>query len=309
MVIASQVQKAKNHVRIKTWFLESRPHYLLQPVALVMVGTAVAWNEGFFNPGYMALALVGLILCHMSVNILNDYYDFKSGVDLKTTKSPFNGGSGLLPAGIMTSPQVWRYGMACFLLSLPIGIFFCIATGWELFPLLLTGAICILFYTPVILRVHFPEWSPGVGLGILPVMGAYFIQTGYYSITALVASVPSGLLVLNLLLLNEFPDAEADIIAHKKTLPITIGKKKAAVVYSALCILVYLWIIAAVITGMMPSFTLIALLTLPLAFKAIKGSFGYEEPGRILPAMGSNVLVLLGTQALIGVGYILATLF
>jgi 1,4-dihydroxy-2-naphthoate polyprenyltransferase len=309
LVSISTAQKKKKATSLKTWILESRPQYLLLPVVLILVGTAVAWNGGTVKPVYAILALIGLILCHMSVNILNDYYDFKSGVDLKTVKSPFNGGSGMLPAGLLKAGQVWRYGLACFLLAIPIGIFFIIVQGWQLLPLLVVGAICILFYTPIILKINFPEWSPGVGLGFLPVLGAYFAQTGTYTLAALIAAVPSGILVLNLLLLNEFPDVEADKIGKKRTLPITFGKRKAAVVYSALTVLVYLWVTGAVAAGQMPVFTLIALLSLPFAYKAIRGSFHYDELHKIIPAMANNVIVVLLTQALIGIGYILATIF
>ena len=211
----------------------------------------------------------------------------------------------MLPAGLLKPEQVWWYGLICFLIAVPVGIFFTIAQGWQLLPLLVFGGFCILFYTSIILKIPIPEWSPGIGLGVLPVLGAYFVQAGSYSFTAFVASIPSGLLVTNLLLLNEFPDAEADKIGHKKTLPITVGKRKSAIVYSVLTILVYVWIVAAVIAGQMPVFCLIALMTLPLAIKAIRGSFGYEEMSKILPAMANNVLTVLGTQALLGLGYIL----
>ena len=289
-----------------TWILEPRPQYLVLPAVLILVGTAsAAYYTAEFNLGYALLALLGLVLCHMSVNILNDYFDFLSGVDLKTIKTPFNGGSGMLPAGRLKPRQVLWYGLICLILAIPIGIFFTVAQGWQLLPLLLLGAFSILLYTSVILKKQFPEWSPGVGLGILPVLGAYFVQTGSYSFSAFVASVPSGFLVLNLLLLNEFPDAEADAIASKKTLPITMGKRKAAIVYTAFTAATYLWIIGAVIAQQMPVFNLIALLTLPLAYKAVRGSFGYNQMSKILPAMANNVLVVILTQALLGIGYIL----
>ena len=274
-----------------------------------MVGTTAAWYEGYFSLTYMLLALFGLVLCHMSVNILNDYYDFKSGVDLRTFKTPFNGGSGLLPAGIITPSQAGRYGLACFLLATPIGIYFTLATGWQLLPLLIVGAICIIFYTSLILKTDFPEWSPGVGLGILPALGAYYVQTGHYSWPALIASVPSGFLVLNLLLLNEFPDAEADMVARRKTLPITAGKRKAAMVYTAFMVLTYIWILAAAATEIMPKITLLAMLTLPFAYKAIRGSFRYNDLGKLMPAMGNNVLTVLGVPLFLGIGYILAAIF
>lgn len=278
-------------------------------MALILCGTAAAWYDGVINVGYAIIALVGLLLCHASVNILNDYVDYISGVDLKTLRTPFSGGSGILPTNQLTSKQVLWYGSICLVLAIPIGIFFTITQGWQLLPLLLVAALCIILYTPIILKTHFPEWSPGLGLGILPVLGAYFAQTGHYTFSAFFASVPSGFLVLNLLLLNEFPDAEADTIANKKTLPITIGKRKAAIVYTAFMVMTYLWIIGAVIAGQMPKPALIALLTLPFAFKAVRGSFGYNNPGKLLPALGSNVITVLGVPFLMGVGYILATVF
>lgn len=291
---------------LKIWFLESRPQYLLLPVVLVFLGTSIAWFEGFLDIWSAVLAMIGLVLCHMSVNILNDYFDFKSGVDLKTIKTPFNGGSGILPAGLMGSKQVLWYGIICFALAIPIGVYFVIVKGTMLLPLLFLGAICIIMYTPFILKVDFPEWSPGLGLGILPVLGAYYVQTGFYTWHSLIASIPSGLLVLNLLLLNEFPDIEADKIAHKRTLPIRIGIRNAAMFYSTTTILVYAWIILAVCLGWMPVYTLLGLLTLPLAISAIRGSFHGDDFKRIVPAMGNNVLVVLGTQFLMAVGYVIA---
>jgi 1,4-dihydroxy-2-naphthoate octaprenyltransferase len=137
-------------------------------------------------------------------------------------------------------------------------------------------------------------------------MGAYFAQTGSYSFPALFAAVPSFILVHNLLLLNEFPDVDADRTAGRKTLPITMGKPKAAIVYSALTLLVYLWIIGCVVAGITPAWTLIAFLTLPFAAKTIRGSLKPTDMAGQISAMGSNVVVVLATQLLLGVGYILA---
>ena len=294
--------------KLKILFLEPRPQYLLLPVILVFLGSALAWHDGFFNIWDALIAMVGLVLCHMSVNIINDYFDFITGVDLKVERSPFNGGSGILPAGLMKPKHALWYGIICFVLAMPVGAYFMITKGWTLLPILVLGGICILMYTPMILKVDFPEWSPGLGLGILPVLGAYFAQTGFYSAHALIASIPSGLLVMNLLLLNEFPDVEADKIANKRTLPIRIGMKGAAIVYCSATVLVYLWIIAAVVLSWMPVYTLFGLLTLPLAIMSMKGSFHGNDRKVIIPAMANNVLVVLGTQFLIGAGYVVSML-
>ncbi|MFC1942505.1 prenyltransferase [Chloroflexota bacterium] len=296
-------------MKLKVWFLETRPQFLLLPIVLVFTGTCVAWYDGYFNLGYALLAFIGLLLAHISVNVLNDYYDYKSGVDLATKRTPFSGGSGILPAALLKPKQVFWFGMISFLIAMVVGIYFVIVAGWLLLPLLLVGGLCILLYTPAILKQNWPEWSPGLGLGLLPVLGAYFVQTAAYSWPAVVASLPAGILVHNLLFLNEFPDVEADKIANRKTLPITVGRKKSSRIYSALMVAMYLWIIGWVIAGIMPVFSLIALLTVPFAIKAIKGSLEYQDMNRLMPAMANNVLVVLLTQLFLGVGYILAAIF
>ena len=293
-------------MKLKVWFLETRPQFLLLSVVLAFLGTCMANFDGAFFWWYAVLAFIGLLLCHISVNVLNDYYDYKSGIDLKTKRTPFSGGSGFLPSAALKPRQVLCFGLTCFLLAVPIGIYFVFTSGWPLLPLLIVAAICILLYTPLLTKIGWPEWAPGVGLGALPVLGAYFVQTGEYTLPAVIASVPSGILVHNLLLLNEFPDVEADKSAGRRTLPITIGVKGAGIFYSALTIILYLWIIGWVVAGFMPVFCLIALLTLPFAALAIRGALNPEDPSKLMPALGNNVLVVLVTQLLLGIGYILA---
>lgn len=292
-------------MKLKIWFLETRPQFLLLSVVLAFLGASIAWYDGALHVGYAVLAFTGILLAHISVNVLNDYFDYRSGIDLATRRTPFSGGSGILPAALLGPGQVLWLGVGSFLLAVPIAAYFVIIRGWLLVPVLVIAAACVLLYTPVLLRLRWPEWAPGVGLGALPVLGAYFVQTGAFSLPAVIAAVPSGILVHNLLLLNEFPDVEADRKAGRKTLPITMGTGSASVVYSALTIAVYLWIIGAVIAGKMPALTLAALLTLPFAIKAIRGALGQKEEA-LLPAMGHNVLVVLVTQVLMGAGYILA---
>jgi 1,4-dihydroxy-2-naphthoate octaprenyltransferase len=293
-------------VKLKIFLLETRPQFLVLAVALAFLGICIAWYDGYFHAGHAVLAFVGLLLAHASCNTLNDYFDYNSGIDLVTNRTPFSGGSGMLKQGLLTPKQVFWFGMICFLLTVPIGVYFVIVAGWPLLPLLLVGAVCILFYSPVILKLNWPEWSPFLGLGVLPVLGTYFVQTSAYTWPAIVASIPAGILVHNLLFLNEFPDAEADVTGKRKTLPITLGKKKAGIVYAAMEILVYLWIVAAVAAGIMPLFSLIALLALPFALKAIKGALNPDDPARLMPALANNVLAVLLTQILLGIGYILA---
>jgi 1,4-dihydroxy-2-naphthoate octaprenyltransferase len=296
-------------VKLKVWFLETRPQFLLLSVVLAFLGISIAWYDGYFHLGYALLTFLGLLLCHISVNVLNDYFDYESGIDLETKRTPFSGGSGILPTSRLKPRQVLWLGVGSLILAVPIGVYFVITRGWDLLPLLIVGALCAVLYTPLITKVGFPEWAPGAGMGTLPVLGAYFIQTTAYTLPAVIAAIPSGILVHNLLLLNEFPDVEADKIASRKTMPILIGKTKAWMVYSALTIIVYLWIIGWVAAGKMPLFTLIALITLPFAIKAIRGGQKHQDMNQLVPAMANNVMVVLLTQFLLGIGYILGGVF
>ncbi len=283
-----------------------RAPFLPLSVVLAFLGTCIAWYDGAFHLGHALLAFFGLLLAHISVDVLNEYFDYKSGVDLETKRTPFSGGSGALPAGLITPRQALWLGLVSFLLAVPIGIYFAIVKGWLLLPLLLIAAVCILLYTPLILKTRWPEWAPGLGMGTLPVLGAYFVQAGEYTWPLVIASIPSGILVHNLLLLNEFPDVEADRKAGRKTTPITMGGAKASILYSVLTVVVYLWILGGVATGRMPVFSLIALLTLPFAFKAMQGALRHQDVDKLVPTMANNVQVVLLTQLLLGIGYILA---
>jgi 1,4-dihydroxy-2-naphthoate octaprenyltransferase len=303
--------------RLKFWFLETRPQFLTLSIVLAFLGTTVAWYDGYFNLWHALLAGIGLVLTHASVNILNDYFDFRSGIDLAARRTPFSGGSGILPAELLSPRQVLWLGIVMLVLAVPIGIYFVIIRGWQLLPLLIVATFFILLYSPFILKRPWPEWVAGAGLGALPILGLYFAQTGAYTLTAagthdysaLVACIPSAFLVHNLLLLNEFPDVEADMLADRKTVPISIGKNRAAIFYSVVAVAVYLWIIGWVAARAMPVWTLLALLTLPLTIRAINGARHHDDASKLIPAMAANVMTVLLTQLLMGIGYILGRVF
>ncbi len=299
---------------MKRWLMVIRAPFLFLAVVLALLGAAIAWYESrefgtAFNLGYAFLAGFGLLLAHISVNVLNEYFDYRSGIDIKTQKTPFSGGSGALPSGLVTPGQALWLGLGALLAIVPIGLYFTIVSGWQLFPLLLVAALCIVLYSPLMLRMPGPEWIAGLGLGSLPVLGAFFVHTGNYPLSVIIAAVPSGILVHNLLLLNEFPDAEPDASAGRRTLPIVIGPGKASLVYSALTIIVYLWLIGGVITRQMPFLSLLGLVTLPWAVKAIRGSRQHRDMAKLVPAMAANVMVVLLTQLFMAIGYLLAGFF
>lgn len=292
-----------------TWLMLIRAPFLLLSVVLVLLGTSVAVYDGYFNALYFILALVGLVLLHISVNVLNNYFDYKSGIDKETKKTPFSGGVDVLVDGTIKPSAAYGVGLATLLIGLLIGIYFFYNVGFELLPLVAVGIFSVYFYTPLLSKLHIGEAFAGLGLGTLPVMGAYFVQTGMFNLPALVASIPSWVLTHNLLLLNEFPDAEADKNAGRRHLVISLGKRNAGIYYSFLLVAMYLWIVGVVVLGYMPYPVLISLLTIPKALAAMKGALkDYDKFEELIPAQGANVQTVLGTHFLLALGFIIASL-
>lgn len=296
---------------LKTWFLETRPQFLILTPMCVLVGVAAAAYDDFdLKPLHVILALVGALLAHISVNVLNDYFDYRSGIDLATKRTPFSGGSGILPAGLLKSQQVYLLGLGSLIGVGAIGIYFWIEYGWQILPLGILGMLVVYLYTthltknPLLCVI-----APGLGFGPLMVIGTYFAQTGEYSLTAGLASLVPGFLVSNLLLLNQFPDVEADKVASRRHLPIAYGRQLSARVYAVLMAATYLSLALAVGFRVLPLTALIGLLALPLAVKAVMGALkNYDDMEKLMPYLGLNIQVILLTTLLTGVGILLGLL-
>ncbi|MEW6531232.1 MAG: prenyltransferase [Thermodesulfobacteriota bacterium] len=289
------------------WFRETRPQYLALPVVLIFLGSAVAATEGAFYLWRAVLALIGLVAMHISVNVLNDYSDYRSGIDFDTVPTPFSGGSGLLVAGTIQPAAARTFALICFGVSVVIGAVFIWVTNWWLLPLLLAGAVSVLFYTDYMARLTLGEIFAGLGLGLLPVMGAAFVQTGAYSPAAVAAGIPAGILTFNLLLLNEFPDVEPDRKGGRKNLLLVFGVETGGKLYTLLLVIMYVWIPVAVALRLMPLPCLLGLLTLPVALKPMKWAWSHvHENQGMLPVLGANVITNLATGTLLGIGFILS---
>lgn len=300
---AQSLRKVMAEARI--WFIETRPKFIVASVVLAFLGTSIAWRDGFFSLRHAVLAFIGLLLWQIGVQVLNDYFDYKNGIDLKTHRTPFSGGSGILPARLLKPESVLKFGLLSFALAVPIWVYLVIAKGLLLLPIIAVGAVLVLLYTPVLTRWTVGEISSGLGIGMLPVLMFYFVQTGGYSAKAAVAAIPSGILLFNVHLLNEFPDVEADKAGGKRTLPIILGRAKAAWLYLAGTVAVYAWVVAWVTAGVMPIAALLSLVTMPLALRAIRGALRYRDEAAFTPALWANALVLFFTLALLASGYII----
>ncbi|MGD9238305.1 MAG: prenyltransferase, partial [Desulfobacterales bacterium] len=237
----------------------------------------------------------------------NEYFDFKSGLDFHTQRTPFSGGSGTLPAKPHMAKHALVIAITSFSLVVTIGTYFLSVRGPALLPIGALGLFLLIFYTPWI--AHHPFLclvAPGLGFGPFMVMGTHIALTGYYSWTALVASLIPFFLVSNLLLLNQFPDVEADRDVGRKHLPIVIGRRASSLLYAGFLVMTYIVLIWGVYSQYLPMASLIGLATAVLAVPVILGAYRYAENAKkLIPAMGINVVINILTPALISIGLII----
>jgi len=283
----------------------SRPNFLILTPACVLLGLATAmWTQGSVDWSLFALIMIGALCAHISVNSLNEYADFKSGLDEKTERTPFSGGTGILPANPeYASVALWT-GLVALTITGAIGVYFLFLRGPELLPLGLLGVFVILAYTPWITR------SPilcliaaGLGFGPLMVMGTDFVLTGEYSWTAFFASLVPFFLVSDLLLLNQFPDVEADQTVGRRHFPVVVGRRNSSLIYGGFLALAFVSLGVGVWLGYLPVLSLIGLLALLLAVPAFLGAYRNAEDSRsLIPFMGMNVILNIATPILVAAG-------
>lgn len=285
----------------------SRPAFLLLPPCSLSLALAYVISQDIsINLLHLLLIFLGALAAHASVNMFNEYEDFKSGLDLHTRRTPFSGGSGILPAFPELAESVRIGGMACLLITVLIGFYFLRISGWGLLLVGFPGILLIYFYTHKITR-----WplicliAPGLAFGPLMISGAYYILSGHYSVAVTMASLIVFFLVNNLLLLNQFPDLEADQNAGRRHLPILIGRKKSAWVYVGFLAAAYALLLLCVYLAFLPIYSLLGLLSLSLAIPAARISLQYaDDIEKLKPALAFNVAVTLSTPVLVAAGII-----
>jgi len=285
-----------------------RVPFLALTLACVLLGAAVGWRTGDAFAWPLALAaLVTALAAHVSVNAFNEYLDFRSGLDATTERTPFSGGSGVLPADPAAAPVALTTAVAALVVTIVGGLWLIAERGMLLLPPGLVGVALVLGYTTWITR---RPWAclvaPGLGFGPVMVVGTAIAVSGQYDRAAGAAALVPFFLVNALLLLNQFPDVEPDRAIGRRHLPITIGRAAAARVYTALVALAYVSLVGGVVARALPATALAGLATVPLAISAARTALARpDDIAALVPAMGKNVIVSLATPVLVAAGLLL----
>jgi 1,4-dihydroxy-2-naphthoate polyprenyltransferase len=301
------------------WMAQVRANFLVLAVFLVGIGLAVTWNflpsvSSDFSFLHAGLILTGVVLAHISVNLFNEYSDYKTGIDFNTDRSPFSGGSGMIVSGRTSLRSVLFASVLTLVLAFGIGIYFSIVAHWTILVITLLGGLTIVLYTPVLARFMLGELFAGLMLGTMVVIGTYIAMTATPAMSIgqiltaelILIAIPPGILTSLLLLINEFPDTEADRKGGRKHMVIRFGKQKAAWIYAFGVFVTFGIIIALPLLGMASMWIYLALIPLPLAlnasFLAIKHS---DDNKKIVTAMGNNVITVLATDLLLAIAILI----
>jgi 1,4-dihydroxy-2-naphthoate octaprenyltransferase len=303
---ASQEYKGTNMDKFNAYLGVARGPFLLLSVTLVASGAMAAYYAGSFSWFRALLAMVGLVALHASVDAFNEVSDMKSGIDLRTQRTPFSGGSGILPSGKLGTQAAYAFAIAMASAGVLIGIYFLWQIGPILLPILVLGAICVLAYADILSHTCIGEIAAGLGLGLLPVMGAAIVQGKHLPAAAVAAAIPAFFMTFNLLLLNEFPDEVADRTGGRRNLVILLGRRSAALVYSAAALLTPLSITIAVLMGALPAVTLFALLPSLLLLMPLNWAFRSSAKPVPIGAMTANVGWNLLTNTALAVTLLIA---
>jgi 1,4-dihydroxy-2-naphthoate octaprenyltransferase len=284
----------------------ARAPFLLLSVTLVAAGAAAGAYEGSFDWRRTALALIGLVALHAAVDALNEVSDMRRGIDLHTRRTPFSGGSGTLPSGAMSWRAALVFGLAAAAVGLASGLVLLAAVGWPLVPFMVLGAVSVLAYSDVLARLGLGELFAGLGLGFLPVAGTALVQGGHLGATAMAAGVPAFCMTFNLLLLNEFPDEDADRAGGRRNLVLLLGRRNAAVVYSLVGLAAPVFLVSAWQLGWVPAIALIALAPSLMLMRPLRWALVRPQEEVPIPALASNVMWNLATNSLLAVALFIA---
>jgi 1,4-dihydroxy-2-naphthoate octaprenyltransferase len=295
--------------KIKHYLGVARAPFLALPITLIASGSAASAFDGAFSWSRTLVALVGLVSLHIAVNALNEASDMRTGIDLNTERTPFSGGSGTLPAGNLSERTARLVGYGGFLIGATCGAWFLRQVGTGLIPIFVVGAVCVLAYTEVLARLGVGEIAAGFGLGALPILGTAMVQDGTLGPAAIAVSIPAFLMTFNLLLLNEFPDEDADRKGGRRHLVILLGRKGAALVYAMAALATPLSILAGIALEVLPVTAALGLLPSLLLVQPLRWAFGNPKEPVPIPGLGANVQWNLGTNTVLAISFLLALYF
>ena len=254
---------------MKAWWLAIRPRTLPASAAGVVMGSAVAWHDGRFRLEAFLVCLAAAALLQIGSNLANDVFDFERGTDTPERLGP----TRVTQAGLLTPGQVKRGMAVVFGLAVVLGCFLVRLGGWPIVVVGVASILAAVAYTggPYPLGYHgLGEPFVFVFFGLASVAGTHYVQAGSVSAAAWWMALPPGLIITAILVVNNLRDIDEDRRGRKRTLAVRMGESATKLEYVALVIVAYLLMPLAAALRLVPWWTLLTWLSLPLTFRAAR---------------------------------------
>ncbi len=281
---------------MKRWLRAMRAPFFTATIIPVLIAGSLTWNyDGTIDWLRFLLLFIGAMTSHASVNMYNEYYDYD--VDSNNPDyTPFSGGGRTLQEKIVSKREMFVGATTAMLITVAIGIYFLFTTpGYTILIIGLIGVACIYAYNMPPIRAVEKGWGEiliFISFGPLMVLGGFYVLNEYLTPLVWFASFLSGITVMLIIWINEFPDKVTDGNSGKNTIVVRIGYRKSAYIIVGLLSLLYLSVIVLTVTGIFPLITLITLITLPLAVRIITLLLKlYSEPRKMLPANAMTIIL------------------
>ena len=298
-----KLQKIKSIVFL--WFRAIRIKFILASIIAVSNGIAISyWKTGVVDPGYALLTYFGIMCLHISVDLLNDYSDFKRGIDTNTKRTRYSGGTGVIPENLISPRLIYCVGVVFLILGGLTGLYFVTIKGIVILILLSFAIISIYFYSTNIVNAGLGELFVAIK-GCMIVMGSYYIQSDTIDLTSVFVGIIIGLLSAVVLLVTSFPDYEADKKSGRRTLVILSGKQNSVKIFAGLIIVTCGMIIGGAIFNVIPLFSTIGLLSIPFAVKAIYKLKRFNDTSQLVSSMANSIIYSRICGLLLAISFII----
>lgn len=296
-----------SRVAIEPYLALIRAPFLLFSIIVISVPAAVAVEAGTFDPANTVFAFGSVFFAHIAVNVLNIASDYRTGLDEQTEETAYSGGSDVLTEGSLS----YRRAVVLGLLSIVVSALFVVPLLLEYGRIILlfygVGLTLVVGYTDLFARVGLGETACGLGLTLLPTVAVGYIQAGTIPDTIVALAVPMFLVGFNLLLLNEFPDVEADRENGRVNIPIVFGRRAAGYLYALLVGVIVVSLLYPIATGLLPPTVAVGVAPVALLVPVFREVLSNGSPDITEAALGNHILWTQTTIAAFAVGLLLAT--
>jgi 1,4-dihydroxy-2-naphthoate polyprenyltransferase len=296
--------------QVMIWLRAMRVQFLQASIVPVVLGSALVFRDGAFAWGLFWVITAAIVAVNIGTNLTNDYFDHMSGADDRnSTPTRFSGGSRVIQEGLISSENIFIAAMISYAVAIILGLYLIFRSDWVLLFFGIPGIALSFFYTAPPLKLGYRGWGEplvGILLGPVAVLGSYYVYTRMLSVQAFLLSLPVGFLVMGILYINQFPDAEPDAASGKLHWIARMGRKRAVGGYFLIIGTAYLSILLPVLFDILPVWTLLALLSIPLSFQSSRVlSRSFDRPLELLPAMGLTIGTYLSVGILLFIGLML----